>query len=173
MHELNGMVHWHEPKSGERAGFGKFDQPMSDYDRFMVSEGLPVFRGVGIRRVQDLPLVAWPRMGGRGSYIQLHGTEGKWGCYVVEVPAAGALNVEKHIYEEIYLVVEGRGSTEVWVEDGGKRHVFEWQAGSLFSIPVNAYHRIVNATSSPALLLGGTICLHQSVFRRRRLLQAG
>jgi len=156
MHELNGMVHWHEPKSGERAGFGNFDQPMSDYDRFMESEGLPVFRGVGIGRVQDLPLVAWPRMGGRGSYIQLHGTEGKWGCYVVEVPAAGALNVEKHIYEEIYLVVEGRGSTEVWVEAGGKRHVFEWQAGSLFSIPVNAYHRIVNATSSPALLLGGT-----------------
>jgi len=40
------MVHWHEPKSGERAGFGKFDQPMSDYDRFMESVGLPVFRGV-------------------------------------------------------------------------------------------------------------------------------
>jgi oxalate decarboxylase/phosphoglucose isomerase-like protein (cupin superfamily) len=156
MHELNGTVHWHEPKSGERAGFGKFDQPLSEYDRFMEGEGLPVFRGVGIRKVQDLPLVDWPRMGGRGSYIQLHGTEGKWGCYVVEVPAAGALNVEKHIYEEIYLVVEGRGSTEVWVEDGGKRHVFEWQAGSLFSIPVNACHRIVNATSSPALLLGGT-----------------
>jgi oxalate decarboxylase/phosphoglucose isomerase-like protein (cupin superfamily) len=156
MHELNGTVHWHEPKSGERAGFGKFDQPLSEYDRFMEGEGLPVFRGVGIRKVQDLPLVDWPRMGGRGSYIQLHGTEGKWGCYVVEVPAAGALNVEKHIYEEIYLVVEGRGSTEVWVEDGGKRHVFEWQAGSLFSIPVNACHRIVNATSSSALLLGGT-----------------
>ena len=29
-------------------------------------------------------------MGGRGHYIQLHGTEGKWGCYVVEVPAGGA-----------------------------------------------------------------------------------
>ena len=29
-------------------------------------------------------------------------------------------------------------------------------SGSLFSIPVNAWHRIVNASSSPALLLGGT-----------------
>ena len=156
MHKLNGTVHWHEPKLGERAGFGEFGQPKSHYDLFMEADGLPIFRGVGIRKVQDLPLVNWPRMGGRGSYIQLHGTEGKWGCYVVEVPAAGALNVEKHIYEEIYLVVEGRGSTEVWVDDGGKKHVFEWQAGSLFSIPVNAYHRIVNATSAPALLLGGT-----------------
>jgi len=155
-HDADGIVHWHEPRPGERAGFGKFGQPKSDYDRFMENEGLPVFRGVGVRKVQDLPLVDWPRMGGRGSYIQLHGTEGKWGCYVVEVPGAGALHAEKHLYEEIYLVVEGRGSTEVWLEEGGKKHVFEWQEGSLFSIPVNAWHRIVNATSSPALLLGGT-----------------
>ncbi len=155
-HDSGGVVHWHEPKGGERAGFGKFGQPRSDYDRFMESEGLPVFRGIGVRKVQDLPLVDWKRTGGRGSYIQLHGTEGKWGSYVVEIPGAGALNTERHLYEEIFLVVEGRGSTEVWLEEGGKKHVFEWQQGSLFSIPVNAWHRIVNATSSPALLLAGT-----------------
>ena len=34
--------------------------------------------------------------------------------------------------------------------------MFEWQTGSLFSIPLNAHHRIVNAGSAPALLLGGT-----------------
>jgi quercetin dioxygenase-like cupin family protein len=155
-HDMEGAVHWHEPTSGERAGFGKFGQPKTEYDRFMDADGIPVFRGIGISKVQNLPLHDWPRMGGRGHYIQLHGTEGKWGCYVVEVPGAGALNVEKHLYEEIFLVVEGRGSTEVWLEEGGKKHVFEWQQGSLFSIPVNAYHRIVNATSSPALLLAGT-----------------
>ncbi len=67
MHELNGAVHWHEPKTEERAGFGKFAQPKSDYDKFMEADGLPIFRGVGIRKVQNLPLVDWPRMGGRGS----------------------------------------------------------------------------------------------------------
>ena len=155
-HDMDGAVHWHEPTRGERAGFGKFGQPQMDYDRFMEADGIPVFRGIGVSKVQDLPLADWPRMGGRGSYIQLHGTEGKWGNYVVEVPAAGALNTEKHLYEEIYLVVEGRGSTEVWLEEGGPKHIFEWQTGSLFSIPVNAYHRIVNATAEPALLIGGT-----------------
>ena len=155
-HDIDNMVHWHEPKPGEKAGYGRFDLPKSDYDQFIESDGIPIVRGVGVSKVQNLPLVDWPRMGGRGTYIQLHGTEGKWGNYVVEVPAAGALNVEKHIYEEIYLVVEGRGSTEVWLEENGPKHVFEWQTGSMFSIPVNAYHRIVNATSSPALLLGGT-----------------
>jgi hypothetical protein len=46
-------------------------------------------------------------MGGNGTFIQLLGTEGLWGCYVVEVPGAGALNPEKHLYEEQYLVVDG------------------------------------------------------------------
>src|SRR6201991_232784 len=156
MHELTGRTHWHEPTGSNRAGFGEFGRPKSPYDLFMESEGIPIYRDIGVSKVQNLPLAPWKRLGGKGTYIQLHGTEGKWGCYVVEVPGAGALNPEKHMYEEIYLVLEGRGSTEVWLEGDSKRHTFEWQKGSLFSIPMNAMHRIVNASSSPALLLGGT-----------------
>jgi quercetin dioxygenase-like cupin family protein len=156
MHDLPGRIHWHEPTGTQRAGFGTFKRPALPYDRFMESEGIPVFRDIGVSNVRNLPLGEWKRMGGRGTFIQLFGTEGKWGQYLVEVPGAGALNPERHMYEEIYLVVEGRGTTEVWLEGDQKRHVFEWQEGSLFSIPLNAWHRIVNATSSPALLLGGT-----------------
>src|SRR5499427_3958589 len=155
MHDVPGS-HWHEPTAGKRAGFGKFGRPKTPYDLFMESEGIPVFRDIGVSKVQNLPLAPWRRLGGRGTYIQLQGTEGKWGCYVVEVPGAAALNAEKHLYEEVYFVVEGRGTTEVWLDADSRRHVFEWQQGSLFSIPVNAWHRIVNASSSPALLLGGT-----------------
>ena len=39
------------------------------YDRFMEREGVPVYRGIGVRRVQDLPLAPWKRLGGRGSFI--------------------------------------------------------------------------------------------------------
>ncbi|HUB96274.1 MAG TPA: cupin domain-containing protein [Stellaceae bacterium] len=155
-HDVPGQVHWHEPHGGKKAGYGKFGRPATPYDKFMEAEGIPVVREIGVSKVQNLPLQPWRRLGGRGTYIQLLGTEGKWGCYVVEVPARGALNAERHLYEEIYYVVEGRGSTEVWLEGDRKRHMFEWQQGSLFSIPLNAWHRIVNATSSPALLLGGT-----------------
>jgi len=155
-HELPDQMHWHEPAGNKRAGFGKFKRPSTPYDQFMEAEGIPIFRDIGVSKVQNLPLAPWKRMGGRGTYIQLYGTEGKWGSYVVEIPGAGALNAEKHMYEEIFLVVEGRGTTEVWLEGDSKRHVFEWQKGSMFSIPMNAMHRLVNASSSPALLLGGT-----------------
>ena len=155
MHDVPGATHWHEPTGGKRAGLGKFGRPKTPYDNFMESEGIPVFRDIGISKVQNLPLYDWKRTGGRGHYIQLYGTETKWGCFVVEVPPAGALHAQKHMYEEIYLVVEGRGTTEVWQEGDTKKHVFEWQQGSMFSIPMNAWFRIVNAGSGGALLLAG------------------
>ncbi len=155
-HDLNADEHWHEPKGlSQKAGLGEFKRPPMPYDQFMEDQGIPIVRAVGVSKVQNLPLKPWARMGGRGTFIQLWGTEGLWGSYVVEVPGAGALNVERHMYEEQYLVVEGRGTTEVW-QEGGNKHVFEWQKGSLFAIPLNAYHRIVNGSSSPALLLAGT-----------------
>jgi quercetin dioxygenase-like cupin family protein len=155
-HDAPSATHWHEPKAGENAGFGTFKRAAMPYDVFMESEGVPVYRGIGVKRVQDLPMAPWKRLGGRGSYIQLYGTEGLWGMYVVEIPPRGALNVEHHLYEKQILVVEGRGSTEIWQEKNTRKNTFEWQKGSLFSIPLNAYHRFVNATSSPALLLCGT-----------------
>lgn len=150
-------VKWQEPTDNKKkAGYGKFLRPKTPYDIFMEEQGIPIYREIGVRRVQDLPLKPWKRMGGNGTFIQLLGTEGLWGCYVVEVPGAGTLNAERHLYEELYLVVEGRGSTEVWADGNGKKLTFEWQRGSLFSIPINVQHRIVNATRSPALLLAGT-----------------
>jgi len=151
------LKEWHEP-TGEvqKAGYGKWGRPNSPYDTFMEEQGIPIYRAIGVRKIQDLPLKPWKRMGGKGTFIQLFGTEGLWGCYVIELPGAGALNAERHLYEEQYFVVEGRGTTEVWTDGSNKKQTFEWQAGSLFSIPMNAWHRIINAASSPALLLGGT-----------------
>ena len=106
MHDLS-TNHWHEPAGHRRAGWGTFQKQPTPYDAFMESEGIPVFRGLGLRRVQDLELHPWKRTGGRGHYIQLYGTETKWGCYVIEVPPGGALHPEKHMFEKIMFVVEG------------------------------------------------------------------
>jgi len=127
---------WQEPAGLEMSGFGKWGRPRSPYDVFMEEQGIPVYREIGVSDVRQLPLRPWRRMGGRGTFIQLFGTEGQWGMYVVEIPAGGALNVERHLYEEVFFVMEGRGSTEVWQEGNPKRQMFEWQAGSLFRIPM-------------------------------------
>ena len=52
MHDTVTGTHWHEPKAGENAGFGKFKRAAMPYDRFMESEGIPVYRSIGARRMQ-------------------------------------------------------------------------------------------------------------------------
>jgi hypothetical protein len=81
--------HWHEPNGDKRAGFGTFSRVKTPYDLFMENEGVPIFRDIGIGNVRNLPLQPWKRMGGNASFIQLTGTESKWGSFVVEVPGRG------------------------------------------------------------------------------------
>ena len=73
-------IHWHEPAGNKKAGFGAFRKQPTPYDAFMESEGIPVFRDIGISKVQNLALMPWKRTGGKGHFIQLYGTETKWGC---------------------------------------------------------------------------------------------
>ena len=40
---------WQEPTANQRAGFGDFQKQPTPYDLFMESEGVPVFRGLGVR----------------------------------------------------------------------------------------------------------------------------
>src|SRR5947207_1862078 len=37
-----------------RAGYGKFLRPNTPYDNFMESQGIPTYRDIGVRRLQDL-----------------------------------------------------------------------------------------------------------------------
>src|SRR5262249_30197701 len=66
MHELTGRTHWHEPTGNDRAGFGEFGRPKTPYDLFMESEGIPIYRDIGVSKVQNLPLAPWKRLGGKG-----------------------------------------------------------------------------------------------------------
>src|SRR4029453_4459196 len=100
MHDTVTGSHWHEPKAGENAGLGTFQRAKLPYDKFMDEGGIPCSPDIGVGPVQDLPLADWKRLGGRGSFVQLYGTEGLWGMYVVELPGAGALNTERHLYEK-------------------------------------------------------------------------
>lgn len=125
------------------------------YFRWMRDEGLPVIDGHGVEDVRELPLASWPRLGGRGCFIQLYGMEGVTGMYVVEIPSGGALEPEKHLYEEVMCVLGGQGATEVW-QEGGPKKMFEWGPYSLFAPPLNTWHRLINGGREPAKILAIT-----------------
>lgn len=146
-HDVPGHVHWHEPIRTRRAGLGRFARPPSAWDSWRASEALPVWRGASLARLEALPRVAWARLGVAAHILAPSGTEGAWDAALIELPPRGESAEERHLFEELFLVLEGRGSTET---PGG---AFEWQAGALFAVPRNAPHRLVNAASRPALLL--------------------
>lgn len=138
----------------DRAGTKMWKKLLSPFDHYMEEEGIPLFRGLGIRDVRELPRTDWKRMGAKGSFIQFDGTDGLHNMYVLEIPGGKATNAERHIFEEDFYVVEGRGSTEVWYE-GSKKRTFEWTQGTLFTVPTNSFHQLVNASSSPAIIIVG------------------
>ncbi len=122
------------------------------YQRWMEQEGIPIVEGLAIEDVTDLALRPWKRLGGNGTYIQLKGGGGITGMYVVEIPAGGALNPERHIYDKLIYILKGRGGTEVW-QEGGIKQSFEWAEGSIFAPPLNTWHRLVNGAREPAMAL--------------------
>ena len=132
----------------------------SFYEYWLERENVPVYRGYYVEDVYTLPLGDWARQGGRGAYLCLANQQQTDG-YVVEIAPGAALNPERHLFEKIMYVLSGRGCTQVW-QEGGPRHTFEWAAGSLFAIPLNAWHRHFNTSGTePARLLAGTTAPRQ------------
>ena len=126
------------------------------YEGWLEKEGLPVHRGFHMDDLRALKVEPWPRLGGRGAYIVLEGTDEEEGAYVLEIPPGKSTRPERHLYEEVIYVLQGRGATAVWNERG-KEQTFEWQAGSLFSTPLNAAHQLFNGSGSePARLVAIT-----------------
>ena len=124
------------------------------YHQWMKSEGIPIAVGHGMEdsRYKTCSLAAHR---GLGSFVHLHGMEGITGMYVGEIPPGGALQPEKHVYEELICILAGMGATEVW-QEGNKKSLFEWGRMSLFSPPLNSWHRLINGGREPVKFLAVT-----------------
>ena len=128
------------------------------YEEYMRGEGIPVAEAVaGVGDVTQLPRKPWARTGGTGTFIQLLGpVQSEAGIYVAEIPGGGALNPERHLFEKEIIILQGRGLTEVWQREGESRVSFEWGVGSVFALPQNSWHRMVNGSREPAIFLAFT-----------------
>ena len=125
------------------------------YCQWMNREGVPISEGFSVEDVRELKLAPWPRIGGKGAFVQLYGMEGQTGMYVAEIAPGGALNPERHLYEEMICILAGHGATEIW-QDGGPKRLFEWGPFSLFAPPLNSWHRLVNGGREPVRFMAVT-----------------
>jgi uncharacterized cupin superfamily protein len=125
------------------------------YFQWMKEQRIPVVEAYGIEDVRELKLAPWERTGGKAALIHLYGMEGVTGMYVGEIPPGEALKPERHMYEEVICILSGQGATEAW-QDGGKKHIFEWNQWSLFAPPLNSWHRLINGSREPVKYLAVT-----------------
>ncbi|MDA1185368.1 MAG: cupin domain-containing protein [Acidobacteria bacterium] len=132
------------------------------YAAWVRAEGLEI---LGSRHIPDLHTVElkpWPRRGGLGVFLNHDESRTSSDSYVCEIPPGKELAPQRQMYEEMIYVLDGRGSTMVW-NDAGQRGMFEWRAGAVFAIPLNAWHqhfngsgvepaRFVSVTNAPAII---------------------
>jgi mannose-6-phosphate isomerase-like protein (cupin superfamily) len=110
-------------------------------------EGVPVIHDFVFENLNALELGDWPRKSGRGAIINIPNPYLPNDAHVVEIPAGKQTAPERHMYEEMLLILSGRGSTSVWLDEKRKQ-TFEWGEGSLFSIPLNAWYQIFNGSGT-------------------------
>jgi hypothetical protein len=82
--------------------------------------------------------------------------EGVTAQYVLEIPPGKALNPEKHLYEEVFYVLDGRGSMQVWGGSSDARVSCEWQPGSFLVAPLNTWHQFFNGSGTESALILAT-----------------
>jgi len=102
--------------------------------------------------LNEVELGDWERKGGKGAVINIPSGFLPNDAHLVEIKPGGKSAPEHHMYEEVMYVVSGRGATSVWNEEGQKA-TFEWTAGSLVVIPLNATYQHFNTGPEPARYL--------------------
>ena len=131
----------------ERSGARYLIDPYADWAR---SEGVPIHTGFGfdLLTAQTGP---WARLGARGALVHLDGRGDFVDCWLVDLPQGSQTAPQRYLFEQVCYVLAGRGGTTI--EVAGRQHTFEWGAGGLFALPLNAHHRHFNTSGrEPARL---------------------
>ena len=119
------------------------------------AEGMPVIEGdyaIDLFAVETGP---WARVGCKGAAVHLKGRGDFCNMFLFELAPGGSSAPLRHLYEDIYYVLDGHGSTQIELPDGSKRS-FEWSPKSMFSIPINMPHRHFNSGGRERALIVST-----------------
>ena len=117
-------------------------------------EGVPVHLDFG-HDLLALETAPWDRYGARGCFAHTHGRGDFMANYVIEVDPGAKTRPVKHLYEAFFYVLEGYGSTMVWLPNGEKRS-FEWGPKALFAVPLNCLYQVFNHSGRERVRLSCT-----------------
>jgi len=115
------------------------------YLRWVRSEGLDILGAHFVRNLRTVELKPWAAARWLRRLHQPRGFAHLEHCYVCEIPPGKELAPQRQLFEEMILVLDGRGSTTAW-NDEGRRITFEWKAGAMFAIPLNCWHQHFNGS---------------------------
>lgn len=121
------------------------DWRKTPHQKWMESEGLPIVRGLSVANLRTIPVVPWDRIGARGTFVKLDGSETVNDAHVVEIPPRMSTKPQKHFFEALVYILSGRGATTVW-NHRGQKQTFEWQAGTVFALPLNLFYQFHNVS---------------------------
>ena len=128
------------------------DGTKTSYDRWVESEGIPVIKTFFVEDIRQVKLERWERKGGHGAFLQMEGAGQVNNCYICEISPGKSLKPQRQLFEETIYILSGRGATTVWNSEEQKQ-TFEWQAGSLFSPPLNTRYQHFNGQGNEAARL--------------------
>jgi hypothetical protein len=145
----------------------------SPYLRFVRGEGLDIISAQYVPNLRTAELKPWARKSGKGVFINHEASRTSNDCYVCEIAPGRKLEPQHHLFEEMILVLSGRGSTTVW-NDAAPRHL-RMEGGRDLRHPaqllVPAFQRLGPGTG--ALRRGDQCALgHQPLRRHRFRLQS-
>src|SRR6185437_2667102 len=97
---------------------------IDSYREWLKAEGLRVVEGLTVDCFK-VETADWPRLGARAAVLHLDGRGDFCNMILCELAPGKATAPQRHLFEEVVYVLEGRGSTQV-VLPGGERRNFEW-----------------------------------------------
>ncbi len=124
------------------------------YLDWVEKEGPAVTEGLGIDLL-EIKTTPWPRLGVDGAFAHLRGRGDFVSIFVIDIPPGGNTAPQRHLFEEVVYVLEGRGSTTIKTSDG-ETHSFEWGPKSLFALPLNAEYRHFNGSGRSRVRIAST-----------------
>jgi len=127
---------------------------LDPYLDWLANEEIPITEDYGID-LFTVKTADWPRYGVKGAAVHLKGRGDFANMFLFDIPPGRSTAPQRHLYEEVVYVLEGRGSTQLELADGHKRS-FEWGEKSLFAIPLNAKYRHFNGSGRERVLLVST-----------------